>query len=89
MPANQCLPRERGPAPTTLRVSNPNWAFDFAFLVAEFRTTTPESVKSSSIVVCRGLCRPHSIISKTYSATFSLDKNPLNNFFYSESKGDM
>ena len=22
-----------------------NWAFDFAFLVAEFRTTTPESVK--------------------------------------------
>ena len=32
-----------------------NWAFDFAFLVAEFRTTTPESVDSSSNVFCRGL----------------------------------
>jgi len=31
------------------------WAFDFAFLVAEFRTTTPESVNYSSNIVCRGL----------------------------------
>ena len=64
------------------------WAFDFGFLVAEFRTTTPESVIYSSIVVCRCLWRPDSIISKIYSLTFRLDKNPLNIFCYSEIKGD-
>ena len=64
-----------------------NWAFDFAFLVAEFRTTTPESVNSSSIAVCRGLWRPNYDISKAYSYTFGLDKNLLNKIFYTVKSG--
>ena len=74
---------------TLARQSLSHWAFDFAFLVAEFRTTTPESVNSSSIVVCRGLWRPISGISKTYSTTYSLDENPLHKKFHCKTNYSM
>ena len=66
---------------TLARQSLSHWAFDFAFLVAEFRTTTPESVNSSSIVVFRCLWGPISSVSKSYSYTFSLDEEQLKKYF--------
>ena len=74
-PMNRISYLVAAPAPSLM-------AFDFAFLVTEFRTTTPESVNSSSIVVCRGLWKPNSDISKTYSHTYSLDENPLRKRFH-------